>query len=272
LSCCCLCALLSSNLSFRIYDFGENTREAITVFVTLNEHAFHANKTLLALHSGYFRDKLAEIEHQEEQKISLPEVNASQFAEFTCWARSYRWVPASIHGHLSCLGERYWQLGSFLKAPGFQNSAMDDVRTWCKGTTNEKWPACQDIDLIYRLTNHGAKLRKFAAASIAYRDPFEKHTEGEEKYKAWEELFKNWPALKADVAEAAEEDWSDTNPWDDENRERYMEKEISLNQLWEEHILARRTIDQIKEAAKDGCPRSMIELDHVTKGKKARKV
>jgi hypothetical protein len=83
--------------------------------------------------------------------------------------------------------------------------------------------------------------------------------------------------LKADVAEAAEEDWSDTYPWDDGNCERYMEKEIPLYQLWREHILARRPINQIKEAAKNGCPRSMIELDHVEpkkggKEKKARKV
>jgi hypothetical protein len=70
-----------TNISLRIYDFGENTRESITIFVGPKQNAFHANKTLLALHSGYLKGKLAEIEHQGAQKISLPEVNACQFAE-----------------------------------------------------------------------------------------------------------------------------------------------------------------------------------------------
>jgi hypothetical protein len=140
---------------------------------------------------------------------------------------------------------------------------MDDIRRWCKDSKTKGWPDRKDIDLIYRLTTPGAKLRRFAADSVACRNPFEKYREGEEAYKAWEQLFKNWPALTTEVANAAEEDWNDTYPWDDENRERYMQEEVPLDQLWEEHILARRSIKEIKEAAKNGCLRSMIELDHL---------
>ena len=76
-------------------------------------------------------------------------------------------------------------------------------------------------------------------------------------------MFKNWPALTTEVAHAAEEDWNGTYPWDDENRERYMQDEVPLDQLWEEHILARRSIKEIKQAGKNNCLRSMIELDHL---------
>jgi hypothetical protein len=266
--------LLLTNISLRIYDFGENTRESITIFVGPKQNAFHANKTLLALHSGYLKGKLAEIEHQGAQKISLPEVNACQFAEFICWIRSYRWVPVPIHGDLDCLGERFWQLGSLPKAPGFQNAAMDDIRRWCKDSKTKSWPDRKDVDLIYRLTTPGAKLRRFAADSVACRNPFEKYREGEDAYKAWEQLFKDWPALTTEVANAAEEDWNGTYPWEDENRERYMQEEVPLDQLWEGNILARRSIKEIKEAAKNGCLRSMIELDHLKRdeGKERRKL
>ena len=47
------------------------------------------------------------------------------------------------------------------------------------------------------------------------------------------------------------------------NRERYMQEEVPLDQLWEGNILARRSIKEIKEAAKNGCLRSMNELDHL---------
>jgi hypothetical protein len=261
---------LLTDVSLRIYDFGNNC-ESITIFVGLNQNAFHANKTLLALHSGYLKEKIAEIEQQDEQKISLPEVNACQFAEFICWIRSYRWVPVDIHGDLDCLGERFWQLGSLLKAPGFQNVAMDDIRRWCKDPETKDWPNRKDVDLIYRLTTPDTKLRKFAADSVACRNPFEKYTEDEEEYKAWEQLFRDWPALKMEVVHAAEEDWNARYPWDDENRERYMQEEIPLDQLWEEHILARRSIKEIKAAAKNGCPRSMIELDHLERGEGKRR-
>lgn len=76
------------------------------------------------------------------------------------------------------------------------------------------------------------------------------------------------------MANAAGEDWNGTYLWDDENRDRYMQEVLPFDQLWEEHILTRRSIKAIKEAAKNGCLRSMIELDHlcVMKEKERRKL
>jgi hypothetical protein len=71
-----------TNILLRIYDFDENTHEFITIFVGPNRNACHANKTLLALHSGYLKERLAEIEHQGAQKFSHPKISACQFAEF----------------------------------------------------------------------------------------------------------------------------------------------------------------------------------------------
>jgi hypothetical protein len=52
-----------------------------------------------------------------------------------------------------------------------------------------------------------------------------------------------------------------------------MQEVLPLDQLWEEHILTRRSIKEIKEAAKNGCLLSMIKLDHFKRdeGKEEKK-
>jgi hypothetical protein len=52
-----------------------------------------------------------------------------------------------------------------------------------------------------------------------------------------------------------------------------LQEVLLLDQLWEEHMLTRRSIKAIKEAAKNGCFRSMIELDHFKRdeGKEEKK-
>lgn len=81
---------------------------------------------------------------------------------------------------------------------------MDDIRRWCKESKTESWPDLQDINLIYRLTTPGTKMQRFAADSVACRNPFKQYKEGDQAYKSWERLFKNWPALTTEVANAAE--------------------------------------------------------------------
>jgi hypothetical protein len=45
----------------------------------------------------------------------------------------------------------------------------------------------------------------------------------------------------------------------------YLEEEVPLDQVWEEQILADRDINEIKEAAKERCIRSIVELDHLNR-------
>jgi hypothetical protein len=84
---------------------------------------FHIQKDLLALHSGYFKDRLAEIGQYGEQEISLPGIDASEFAEFACWLLGYRFMPVNNvvpHADMNILDGRLWQLGALLRAPGLQ--------------------------------------------------------------------------------------------------------------------------------------------------------
>jgi hypothetical protein len=97
--------------------------KTILILVGANRHIFHVQKDLLALHSGYFKDRLAEIEQYGEQEISLPGIDASGFAEFACWLLGYSFMPANnvvLHADMNILDERFWQLGAFLRASGFR--------------------------------------------------------------------------------------------------------------------------------------------------------
>jgi hypothetical protein len=42
-----------------------------------------------------------------------------------------------------------------------------------------------------------------------------------------------------------------------------MEKEMDLDEAWEKQIVSRRQKAEIKEAAKTGCVKSIIELAHL---------
>jgi hypothetical protein len=80
-----------------------------------------AQKDLLALHSGYFKAKLAENEQHEIQEVSLPNIDASEFAEFACWLLGYSFMPVNnvvLHADMNILNGRLWQLGAFLRVPG----------------------------------------------------------------------------------------------------------------------------------------------------------
>jgi hypothetical protein len=58
--------------------------------------------------------------------------------------------------------------------------------------------------------------------------------------------------------------------WDDQHRDDYMEKEIALEDRWEEQMLLARTIAAIKSAALAKTDvRSIIEWAHLQRGVKA---
>jgi len=84
---------------------------------------FTPQKDLLALYSGYFKDRLAENEQHEDLEASLPNINASEFAELACWLLDYNFMPVNnvvLHADMNILDGRLWQLGVFLRASEFQ--------------------------------------------------------------------------------------------------------------------------------------------------------
>jgi len=144
--------------------------KTIPIIVGPAHHTFHLQKDLLALHSRFFKNKISDLELVDEanQRIMLPKIDASGFAEFACWLHSYSFAPIDndvLHGEVHLLGERLWQLGSVLQAPGFQNFAMDDALRYCQNGDYE-WPVCGEVAAIYQLTAPGSKLRLFAAHSV----------------------------------------------------------------------------------------------------------
>ena len=62
-------------------------------------------------------------------------------------------------------------------------------------------------------------------------------------------------------------EWGGSLPWEDDNFEAYMEDEPLLDQAWEEQILEKRGIDEIRKEAKKRCVRSMLELAHLERNK-----
>jgi len=88
-------------------------------------------------------------------------------------------VPSEImHSDLLNVGERSWALGQFLRAPGFQNFALDGFRTYCQ-TPNNPWPLVETVRLVCQLTGRDSKLRKFMAHSVAHKNPFDENSEGD---------------------------------------------------------------------------------------------
>jgi hypothetical protein len=159
-----------------------------------------------------------------------------------------------------------WGLGRLLEAPAFQNWCMDTVREYCKMPDRE-WPVLEVVDAIYKTSCKDSKFRKFAAHSMARESPFEKYEEGSEMYKSWNTLLKNSPDLGIDIALVAGKEWNGIYPWDDEHRQAYLEDEVDLDQRWEYQILAARSIEEIKVAAKSNCIRSILELAHIERKK-----
>jgi hypothetical protein len=142
-SCHFLCHThYSQDLSFRQDDSSSCQRKST--------HIFHLQKDLLALHSGYFKDRLAENEQHEDQEASPPNINASEFAECACWLLGYSFMPVNnvvLHTDTNILDERLWQLGAFLRAPGLQNFAIDDILRYCKDNA-KALPICEEVAAI----------------------------------------------------------------------------------------------------------------------------
>jgi hypothetical protein len=234
------------------------------IFVGADKKVFKVQKELLTLHSGYFRNRIDS--KKADNKLSLPDVKPSGFAEFVSWLyageallfRDYLYDDIEL-GYL-------WALGELLEVPAFQNWCMNTFLEDCKNP-NSQWPALEVVKVIYETSPKGSKLRKFAAHSMACDSPFEKHWEGDKMYEGWNTLLEDILELGPDIARVAGKQWNGTYPWDGEHRQAYLKVEVAPDQLWEEQILAARSIEEIKTAAKGNCLRSMIELAHIERKK-----
>ncbi|CZR66090.1 uncharacterized protein PAC_15991 [Phialocephala subalpina] len=239
----------------------------IPIFVGADKQLFNVQKELLTLHSGYFKNQFKNQEEDDEEKpILLPTVKPPLFADFVAWMYTATFLKLDNDAFGGgAQTDHLWGLGSFLRAPAFQNFCMDDCREYCKDPNNP-WPVLSYIELMYKIGDKGSKLRLFAAHSVLRRHPLKSFEKGSEEYKAWEGLFEEWPDLLRDMNKAAVKKWNGAFPWDDELRDEYMEKEGELDVQWEEQILG-RGLENIKRDSKEKCVRSIVELDHLQRKK-----
>jgi hypothetical protein len=156
----------------------------LPVFLTPRRAFPRSEKVRIAVgsnHQTFHVDKFTDLEDEEDQKLSLPSVNPALFTEFVCWMKSGRFMPVPseiMHSDLLNVGERSWALGQFLRAPGFQNFALDSFRTYCQ-TPDNPWPLVETVRLVCQLTGRDSKLRKFMAHSVACKNPFDEYSEGD---------------------------------------------------------------------------------------------
>lgn len=83
-------------------------------------------------------------------------------------------------------------------------------------------------------------------------NPLKRYKEGGAKWLEWNTMLDRCPDLRADMEKATRQEWNGTYPWDEQYRDEYMVEEFSLEQRWEDQILARRTASEVDEAAKAG--------------------
>lgn len=89
-------------------------------------------------------------------------------------------------------------------------------------------------------------MRKLAADSLAYDNPLSRFPEGSTEHQEWEDLLRRNPDLLYDLALLAGRQF-DVAPWD--NSSAYNEKEASLAELWDDHIMKTRTMDDVRKCA-----------------------
>lgn len=207
--------------------------EKIPIFVGADRQKFHVDKCLLQLHSGLFRSKLAGPEYieNEQKPLFLPKVDPAAFAEFVCWMSTGKFMPSEIgviHWNTVLGGCNCWHLGSVLEAASFQNSVIWE---WFRDENNHDgvhWPDVEAARFAYEVLHNDSNLRKFVADLLAFRNPFEECSEGDEDHGMWCQLFKDSPGLGLDVAKAVGTKNS-RSPGHITNIRKYMEKESGLN-------------------------------------------
>lgn len=236
---------------------------AISIFVGENKQPFSVSKELAMIHSPKIRSILG-TQGPEDNKVFITDFDPAQFADFMSWMYTGE-VVKTPHPLLKRSLIRTWLLAKFLEIPSMQNDCMDALRRSASFSHRQgKWPQTTFIGNIYKICPKGSIPRKFAAHSMVSKNPFLTHKEGSEAYEAWKKFVENCPDLASDIAIAAGKKWENkTFAWDEEYREAYMVKSVDLGKEWESHILRTRSKVDIEKEAKNGCFRSIIELEHL---------
>ena len=135
--------------------------------------------------------------------------------------------PDVTHSNAVLGGCNCWHLGSVLEAASFQNFVMWE---WFLDDINEGdyWHDVEVARFAYEVLHNDSKLRKFVADMLAFKNPFEECSEGDEDHGMWCQLFKDSPGLGLDVAKAVGTKNS-RSPGHITNIRKYMEKESVLN-------------------------------------------
>ena len=231
-----------------------------------NQQLFHVDKDLLSLHSGLFRNELADLDEkgEERKQLSLPGVDPALFMDFVCWIRNGNLMVLQgedLGDDSPVQIEDSWILGHILEAPGFQNFMIWDQLQGHWELDEYSEPEIENVRFVYKASERDSKLRRFYADFVACRNPFEKYGREDPEYQQWCDLFKEYPDLGLDVAKGS---WqNDKLPWDHARIGNYMEEEPDLDQVWEEMILKARPVAEIEKGARKGCIRSRLELFHI---------
>lgn len=159
-------------------------------------------------------------------------------------------------------GHELWAMGSFLKAPRYQDYVFELNRESYRTEPNH-WLYADSVEAAYTLTRQDALLRSWIADLMNCVNPLKNLQRGSEEFLKWEALFERCPDIKIDMDNAIRKEWNDSHPWDDEYRIDYKEKEIPLDEAYEIQILEKRTLAEIKEATKTKEVISHIELAHL---------
>ncbi|CZR61648.1 uncharacterized protein PAC_11545 [Phialocephala subalpina] len=247
----------------------------IHVFVGKDNQVFACHEDLLALHSGYFKERFARVEADTDEKIALPEAAPQIFAEFYAWLYTGNWMATSILC-TQTTGQEAYALATFLEAPALQNYYMDQNR---KDYKEDKfnWLYANSVESVYKVTKKGSLHRKFTSHVVGCKDPLRVFPEGSKEWKAWKNckgpkgFFKRCPDLEEDLTALNGKDWGDTFPWDECYRKDYMVEEIPLGLTWDHQLLAKQSLQDRKKDAKNKAKpkdvRSKIELAHLVRKK-----
>jgi hypothetical protein len=234
------------------------------VFVGKGKEAYTVHKDLLSLHSSWFEDYFQSDAFDEENKVFLPQISNSYFADFICWlySRESQTDPAIEDHNLT----KSLRCGAILGAPAYSNIIMDKLIRYVSSTDpatyNNLW-----FMKNFENSEEGSPLRLFISHLIAHYNPFSQYPEDSEDYKFWRKMLKKYHQLAFEVSIAAGKKWNGNSPCHIQHRATYMEEPYDLSKRWEEQILRRRTKTDIELAASANCGRSKVELYHLNKDK-----
>ena len=175
--------------------------EIVVIFVgeKAEKQPFFVHKDLIALHSHYFRyhfhsGQLSLPDSEEEKKIILPQYKASVFADFNSWLYSGDFLHVGSAWNDVTLFQDRWRLGSYLKAPNFQNFCMEAILKEYKQEPTH-WMFADHVEYVYKSTAKNSLHRKLTAHVMYCNNPFQKLEAGSKALREWDALFEKFPEL-----------------------------------------------------------------------------